>query len=183
MGTWNWLDWVLAMVVVGSVVAAAMKGFIRELISLASVLAGLLIAALGYQRAALWFDDLARSHDVALGLGFLTLFLGTLLVGALISVVAKRLIQKAGLEWFDRFLGGIFGLVRGVAVDCVLLLALLTFAIKPQAVRASVLAPYVATGARVIALAMPGELKAQFKVGLEKFRQVLIENDKKAAKS
>jgi membrane protein required for colicin V production len=180
MGTWNWLDWILAAVVVVSVVAAIMKGFIRELISLAAVVAGLVIAALGYQRAALWFDDLTRSHNVALGLGFLTLFVGTLLVGALVSVLARKLIQKAGLQWFDRFLGGVFGLVRGVVVDCILLMVLVAFAIKAEAVQKSTLSPYVTTGARVIALAMPADLKAEFKAGFDKFKQSLIQTDKKA---
>jgi len=180
MGTCNWLDWILAAVVVVSVVAAILKGFLRELISLASVVAGLVIAALGYQRAALWFDDLTRSHDVALGLGFLALFVGTLLVGALVSVLARKLIQKAGLQWFDRFLGGVFGLVRGVLVDCILLMVLVAFAIKAEAVQKSMLAPYVTTGARVIALAMPADLKAEFKAGFDKFRQRLIQTDKKA---
>jgi membrane protein required for colicin V production len=180
MGTWNWLDWILAAVVVVSVVAAILKGFIRELISLASVVAGLVIAALAYQRAALWFDDLTSSHNVALGLGFLALFLGTLLVGALVSVLARKLIQKAGLQWFDRFLGGVFGLVRGVVVDCILLMVLVAFAIKAEAVQKSTLAPYVTTGARVVALAMPAELKAEFKAGFDKFKQSLIQTDKKA---
>ena len=180
MAMWNWLDWILAAVVVASVIAAMMKGFVRELISLASVVAGLVIAALGYQRAALWFDDLTRSHNVALGLGFLTLFLGTLLVGALVSVLARKLIQKAGLQWFDRFLGGVFGLVRGVVVDCILLMVLVAFAIKTEAVQRSTLAPYVTTGARVIALAMPADLKAEFKAGFDKFKQRLVETDKKA---
>ncbi len=183
MGTWNWLDWILALVVVASVVAATMKGFIRELICLVSVLTGLVVAALGYERAALWFEDLARSHEVALGLGFLTLFLATLLVGALVSVAVKKLVQKSGLEWFDRFLGAVFGLIRGVIINCILLLILLTFALKPQAVRSSALAPYMATGARVIALAMPDEVKAQFRVGLEKFHEALVQTDSKAAKN
>ena len=183
MGTWNWLDWILAAVVVVSVGAAILKGFIRELISLASVVAGLVIAALGYQRAALWFDDLTSSHNVALGLGFLVLFLGTLLVGALVSVLARKLIQKAGLQWFDRFLGGVFGLVRGVVVDCILLMVLVAFAIKAEAVHKSMLAPYVTTGARVIALAMPADLKAEFRAGFDKFKQSLIQTDKKATEN
>jgi len=183
MGTWNWLDWILAVIVVASVVTAMLKGFIRELISLAAVVAGLVIAALGYQRAALWFDDLTRSHNVALGLGFMSLFLGTLLVGVLISVLARKLIQKAGLQWFGRFLGGVFGLLWGVAVDCILLMILLAFAIKPEAVQKSTLAPYVAAGTRLIVLAMPEDLKAEFKDGFEKFRQALIEKDKKATKN
>jgi membrane protein required for colicin V production len=157
-----------------SVVAAIKKGFVRELISLASVVVGLVVAALGYTRAALWFDDLTKSHDIALGLGFLVLFLGVMLVGGLVSLLAYKMIKTAGIQWFDRFLGGIFGLVRGVLVDCILLLALVAFAIKPDAVRASSLAPYVTAGTRVVALAMPGNLKAQFRLGFEKFRQAIV---------
>ena len=183
MWNWNWLDGILAGVVLISVVTATLKGFVRELISLASVLAGLAIAALGYRRAGPWFDDLTSSHAVALGLAFLTLFLGTLVVGAVVSFFAKKLIQKAGLQWFDRFLGGIFGLARGIAVDCVLLMVMLAFSLKPEAAHQSALAPYVATGARVIVLAMPGELKTEFQNGFEKFRQALIENDKKAVRN
>ena len=157
MVTWNWVDCILAAIIVASVVTATMKGFVQELVSLASVVIGLVVAAIGYSRAALWFDDLTKSHEVALGLGFLVLFLGTLLVGAVLGALARKLIHTAGVQWFDRFLGGIFGLVRGVLVDAVLLMALLAFAIKPEAVRQSVLAPYITTGTRVIALVMPSK--------------------------
>lgn len=182
MGTWNWLDWILAAIVVASVVAAMMKGFVQELISLASVLIGLVVAAIGYTRAALWFDDLTKSHEVALGLGFLVLFLGTLLVGALVGVVARKLIKTAGIQSFDRFLGGLFGLVRGMLIDAILLLAMLAFAIKPDVVGQSALAPYITTGARAVALVMPGSLRAQFHLGFEKFREALTQSDKGSAK-
>ncbi len=183
MGAWNWLDWTFAAIVVASVVAAIMRGFFRELISLASLVIGLVVAALAYPRAALWFEDLTKSHEIALGLGFLTLFLGILLLGSLVSLLARKLIKTAGIQWFDRFLGAAFGLVRGVVVDCILLLVLLAFTIKPGAVQQSSLAPYVTAGARVISLAMPGNLKAQFRQGFEKFRETLIQNDKKAIKN
>lgn len=181
MGTWNWLDGILAVIVVASVVTAMMKGFVQELISLASVLIGLVVAAIGYARAAVWFDDLTKSHEVALGLGFLVLFLGTLLIGTLVGIVARKLIKTAGIQWFDRFLGGVFGLVRGILVDAILLMVLLAFAIKPDAVQQSALAPYVTTGTRAVAFVMPGDLRAQFHVGFEKFRDVLIQRDKGAA--
>jgi membrane protein required for colicin V production len=155
-----------------------MKGFVQELISLASVLIALVVAAIGYTRAALWFDDLTKSHDIALGLGFLVLFVGTLLAGTLMGLLARKLIKTAGIQWFDRFLGGIFGLVRGVLVDAILLMALMAFAIKPDAVRQSALAPYVTTGARLIAFVMPGSLRAQFHLGFEKFREALSQSDR-----
>jgi len=182
MGTWNWLDCILAAIVVASAVTAMMKGIVQELISLASVLIGLVVAAIGYPRAARWFDDLTKSHEIALGLGFLVLFIGTLLAGALGGVLARKLIKTAGIQWFDRFLGGLFGLVRGVLVNAILLMAMLAFAIKPDAVRQSALAPYVTTGTRVIVLVMPGSLRAQFHLGFEKFRETLIPSAKGSAK-
>ena len=182
MGTWNVLDWILAAIVLASVVAAMMKGFIQELISLAAVLIGLIVAAMGYPRAALWFDDLTKSHEIALGLGFLVLFLGTLLIGALVGVLARKLIKAAGIQAFDRFLGGVFGLVRGVMIDAIILLVLVAFAIKPEVVRQSELAPYIAQGTRAIALVMPGNLRAQFRLGFDKFREALIQNDKDKAR-
>jgi membrane protein required for colicin V production len=180
MGTWNWLDWTLAAVLVVSVVGAILKGFVRELISLAAVLAGLIIAALGYKHVAVWFEDLTRSHEVALGLGFLSLFVAVLVVGLLVSILARKLIKAAGLLWFDRFLGAVFGLVRGVAVDCIILMVMVAFSIKAETVQRSLLAPYVVTGARVIALAMPRELRAHFDAGFGRLREAIIQSDKKA---
>jgi membrane protein required for colicin V production len=178
MHAWNGLDYILAVIVVASVVTAMMKGFVQELIALASVLVGLVVAAMGYTRAAAWFDDLTKSHEVAMGLGFLTLFLGTIILGALVSVVARKLIKTAGIQWFDRFLGGVFGLLRGVLIGAVLLMAMMAFAIKPEAVQESALAPYVTTGARVIAVVMPANLRQQFHAGFEKFHDALVESDK-----
>jgi len=183
MGAFNWLDWIFAAIVAVSVIAAYVKGFTRELISLGALVAGLVVAAVGYPRSALWFEDLTKSHDVALGLGFLALLLGVMILGAVVSVLARKLVKTAGIEWFDRFLGAVFGLVRGVVVDCILLLVLMAFAIKPGAVGQSSLAPYVTTGARIIALAMPSSLKAQFRLGFERFKETLSQNDRKALKN
>lgn len=177
----NWIDWILAAIVLVSAIAAFRKGFVRELISLAALVAGLVVAALAYHRAAAWFEDLTRSHEIALAAGFLALFLLVLALGLVVSIVAAKLIKTAGLQWFDRFLGGVFGLIRGVAVDCVLLLILVAFAIKPAAVRQSRLAPYVTTGARALALVMPADLKGQFRDGFQKFREGLGPQEKRTA--
>lgn len=183
MGAWNWLDWVLAAVMIVSVLSAMAKGFVTELISLATVLAGLVVAAVKYRQMAVYFEDIARSHEVALAAAFLTLFVSVVILGALISILARKLIKAAGIHWFDRFLGGVFGLVRGVLVDSVVLMVLVAFAIKPESVQKSALAPYVATGARVIALVMPSELKAQFRAGFEQFRNALAQAEKQAGKN
>jgi membrane protein required for colicin V production len=178
MLTWNWLDCILAAIVLASVASAVVKGFVRELIALGSVVLGLGLAAFGYGRAAAWFEDIAKSHEVALGLGFLAIFLATLLLGVLVSYVVRKLVQTVGLQWFDRLLGGVFGLLRGILVDAVILMVLVAFAIKPDAVRESALAPYITTGARGIALVMPASLRTQFHRGFERFHEELMQTDK-----
>jgi membrane protein required for colicin V production len=183
MGAWNWLDWVLAIVLVASIIPAIKKGFVRELISLASVILALIIAALEYPRAATWFQDLTNSHQVAMAAGFLIIFVAVLVAGAVISFFVGLLIKTAGVEWFDRFLGGLFGLVRGVIIDSIVLMVLMAFAIKSQAVSRSQLAPYISTGARAIALAMPQNLRDEFRSGFEKFRQTIIDTSKSGAKT
>jgi membrane protein required for colicin V production len=177
MNGWNWLDWALAAVVLFSTVTALGKGFVRELISLAALVAALVIAALFYSKTAVWFQDLTSSQKVAEGIGFLVLFLGVLMVSGIVSMLASRLIRTAGLQVFDRLLGALFGLVRGVVVDSVLLMVLVAFAIKPGAVERSVLTPYVNNGARLLALAMPSAMKAQFREGFEKLREAVNRSD------
>jgi membrane protein required for colicin V production len=174
MGSWNWLDWVLAIIIVVSVVFAIGKGLVRELISLGAVIVGIVVAGLEYTRAARWFQDLTKSQQIALAAGFLTVFLLVLIGGAAISLVARLLIRQAGIEWFDRFLGGIFGLVRGIVIDSILLMVMMAFAVKPQAVQNSRLAPYVSTGARALAYLMPHNLRDSFHAEFQKFRQAIL---------
>lgn len=179
MIAWNWLDVVLAAVVLVSVIAAARKGFIWELISLGGVVVGLILAALYYRRSAVWFQDLMQSHEVALGAGFLAIFLGTLLAAGLVSALLRKIVKTVGIQWADRLLGVAFGLIRGLVVDCILLLILVAFAIKPESVRKSLLAPYVTMGARVIALAMPSSLKQQFRAGFNNINQGLVNKEER----
>ncbi|MGH9470361.1 MAG: CvpA family protein [Terriglobia bacterium] len=178
MGVWNWVDWIFAVVILLSVIFAARKGFVRELISLAAVVVGIVVAALEFRRAAGWFEDLTSSHAVALAAGFLAIFVTVLIAGAIVSALARFLIRSAGVEWFDRFLGGIFGLIRGIIVDSILLMVLVAFAIKPAAVGRSQLAPYISTGARALVVLMPRDLKSSFRAGFQRFRQAVMEGGK-----
>lgn len=179
MAHWNWLDWVLATIVLVSVMTAMWKGFVAELVTLASAIAGLIIATLYYERLAPLLIGFTRSPGVARGVSFVILFAAVLVVGALISVACKNLITKVQLRWVDRFLGGLFGLVRGLLIDCVLLLVMMAFAIQQGTVEKSALAPYFSAGSRVLAAAMPGSMRNGFRASFERFKKGLIETDKK----
>jgi membrane protein required for colicin V production len=51
---------------------------------------------------------------------FLILFLAVLLISSLFSLAISTLLSKVGLGWFNRLLGGLFGLARGLLIVCVL---------------------------------------------------------------
>jgi membrane protein required for colicin V production len=182
MGAWNWLDWTLTIIIAASVAGAVLKGFVRELISLASLVAGLGVALAGYRWAAPWFADLTPSTEIAQGAAFLALFVLVLILGAVISFVARKLIKAAGLQLFDRILGGFFGLMRGVGIAVVLLMVMMTFGIKPETVHRSVLAPYTANLAKPLAAIMPEDFRTQFQIGLDKLKKALIQQDKQGNK-
>lgn len=179
-GSWNWLDWILLAVFLVSVLAGARKGFARELIGLVSLVVGLVVAAAEYQRAAARLHGFIHSRELALGVAFLGLFCIVLILGGLISAVARKFAREAGIEWADRLLGSIFGLVRGVLVDAAILMAMVAFAIKPVAVQSSRLAPYVAVGSRGIALLMPAGVRGRFQAGFKEFERQLVESDRRA---
>jgi membrane protein required for colicin V production len=180
---WNWLDWVLATIVLLSVLTAIWKGFVAELVALASAITGLVIAAFNYERLAPLLQAVTQSREVAQGASFLIIFAAVMVIGALISILARKLIKKVQLQWFDRFLGGIFGLARGLLVDCIVILVMITFAIQQATVEKSALAPYFIAGSRVVVLAMPSNLRNEFRAGFEKFKKELIQEDRKTVEA
>ena len=174
----TWLDFLLLTVVAVSVAISVWRGFIREVVSMFSVVAALVVAAMGYRWAGGFFEDLARTPQVARGIGFLALFFLVLALGVIASALLRRLVRTAGLDWFDCFLGGTFGVLRGLLIGSVILFVLTAFDIKRSVTANYLLAPYFVVGARAVVLVMPQELKTQFREGYQKFRRALVESVK-----
>src|SRR5580700_4192364 len=111
---WNWLDWLLALIVVLSVLSGGSEGFVRGLVGLASLVVGLIVAAEGYQSLGARLSSFIHSPDIAHAVAFLLLFMLVVIVGSLIAGAVQRVLKDVGLSWFDRLLGLFFGLIRGI---------------------------------------------------------------------
>jgi membrane protein required for colicin V production len=159
------LDWIILAILVYSVVISTMRGFTREVIGLAAVLVGVLLASWFYRPFSRIFKDVVKTENLALFLGFSLIFIGTLLAGVLVIWLVTRFTKLVRMQWFDRLLGAAFGLIRGWLIGSVLFLGLTAFDVQADRVKASELAPLFLPGARVIAAATPYELKAKFLVG------------------
>jgi membrane protein required for colicin V production len=165
----NWLDAALILLIAFSIWRSFAKGLTREMVGLLSVVLGIFAGTWLYSAAATWFEPYVSSHSMASFCGFITVFVGVMLLGSLISFILSKVLRVTGLSFFDRLLGAAFGIVRGVLMAAALVLALLAFApgakahTPPEAVANSRLAPMVVGAARVFVAAAPRELKDGFR--------------------
>ena len=170
LNQWSILDYLFAFIIIVSTGFALTKGLVREIISLVALLAGFFLAVFYYPVTAHWFVEFTRNESVANLIGFLLIFLGCILVGAIAALLVNKFVKMASLEWVDRLLGALFGFLRGWAVASIIILALIAFPVRENLLARSFLAPYLLAGARVAVLMVPKDLKAKF---YDEYKKVL----------
>jgi membrane protein required for colicin V production len=170
------LDWLVAAILLYSVVISTVRGFFREVMGLITVVSGVILAAWTYREVGGVFIDIVASENIALFIGFFLVFCGTLIVGFTVIWIIYKFIEFAHVEWFDRLLGGAFGFVRGWLIGVVIFLGLTSFEIQSEVVRDSELSPYFLPGSRIVAVVTPFELKAKFLIGYDEVQRWWSEN-------
>ena len=170
LSQWTFLDYVFGGIILVSIVFALMKGLVREIISVVTLLGGFILAVFYYPVVARWFVGLTRTDSVANLIGFLIIFFACMMIGAVAAFLVNHFVKAASLEWFDRLLGAVFGLLRGWAVASIIVLALIAFPVRENVLERSVLAPYLLAGARAAVLLVPQDLKNKFN---EQYKKVL----------
>lgn len=125
----NWLDIAIILIVVGFVAAAYSAGLIREVITLLSVIIGIIIAGQLYDNLTtdvlVFMDD----RDVADAISFLVLFGAVYLFGQILAYTLKTGASLLMLGWANHIGGAFFGLLKGLIVVEVLLIV---FAAYPE---------------------------------------------------
>jgi membrane protein required for colicin V production len=162
----------LGAVLAWSVFTGFRKGLTKEVIRLISVVIGILLAIWFYGTAASFLLPYISSRQAANFAGFLAVFCGAILLGSIVSAIARKFLKVTGLSLFDRILGGAFGLLRGGLIGVALVMGLVAFSSgdkPPSAVVGSALAPYLMDGARAGVAVAPFELKEGFR---KTYRQV-----------
>ena len=115
-------DYAVLTIIGLSILLSMMRGFLREILSVAGWVAAFFVAKLYTLELALLLPEAIPTQSLRLLAAFVILFLATLLVGSLLAIALSEVFKKIGLGWFDRWLGALFGLARGVAIVGVLVL-------------------------------------------------------------
>jgi len=152
------IDLVASVILIGSVFVGLLRGFTREVFSLASLVVAFFVAR---QFGPALAGELPGLDDTRLQLGaaYLLLFIVVLIMLALVARLLGGALRLAGLGVYDRFLGAGFGLLRGVAVLVLLtLLAGLTALPRSEAWRGAWLRDPLEAAARFSLPWLPADL-------------------------
>jgi membrane protein required for colicin V production len=173
----NWLDLVLAAILIGSTIAGLMKGFFRLGIGLVATILAFVLASWFYAGAGDWAIPYTSSKGVANFVGYVTIFLSVIVAGALLSRLIAHIFKWIGLSWLDRLGGGALGILRGGLVSLVVVLMISAFlpGDPPRAILNSRFAPYVLDGARLLSLTASPEIRQQFRQTYEKTKKAWID--------
>jgi len=174
----NWVDILLLLVVGLSVLSGLAAGFARVGIGFIATILGIFFGFWCYGLAAAYVLDYVSSRAMANLIGFFVIFFGIVLIGAIIGRILAKFFKWVGLSWFDRLLGGAFGLVRGLVIAAALVTVLLAFAPSPppHSVTDSKLMPYVIDVSNILAALTPREIKDSFQDTKDKVKKVWAEH-------
>jgi len=163
----NAADWVIVILMLVSVVAAASEGFFHQAFGLAGLLVGYVLAAWQYQRVAGWFAPHLKSLWVGEIAGFVIIFVGVVILAGMAGRIVRWAMREAGLSLFDRILGALLGLVKGCLFVSVILMGMTAFAPTSRLLEGSELSPYFLVVGRAAIWLAPAALRSRFYEGLD----------------
>lgn len=157
----NWLDILLLIILVLTVMFGLIRGFVRQVIGLIAVIAGFFLAAHYYPFLVRTIRRALANGKWADLVAFLLIFFGVLAVGSLAGFLLSKL-MRGPLRLVDRLLGGLLGLAKGVLISGVIVAGLLMFPADPGILGKSTLAPYCYWLTKAMVQLVPQELKDAF---------------------
>jgi len=164
-------DWIIIALVFLNVITAAMQGFFSEALTMSGLVIGYIVAAWQYRSLAEWLETFLKNTWLAEILGFLIIFFAILLLFGIAARIARWVMKESGLSGFDRFLGGVLGLLKGGLMVAVILMGMTAFEPASKLLTNSQLAPYFLVVGRAAIWLAPSELRARFNQGLDLLHQ------------
>lgn len=172
LGSLTAFDWFLLLILAWSTILALIRGLLRELCSLAGLIAGVLLAGWYYGPVARWLERWLPSASAANIAAFLLIAVGVGIAAGLIGRMFRRTASTIGLGFLDRLAGGLFGFVRGCLLATVVMLAIAAFLPSFSAGRSSLLAPYFLHAAHGISFIVPNDLQARIAGGIGALKHI-----------
>lgn len=167
----TWVDLVGVVVIAASALLSLVRGLVKEIASLAVWV----VAFVGASRLSHYAAELLPgwlSPPLMQTVGFLIVLILILLVGKLVTLALKELINAAGVGLIDRTLGMFFGIARGGLLVVVLgILAAMTSLPKDSAWQKAKTRDFLELGIRTAAPWLPQEIEQRLQIPKSVFKR------------
>ena len=120
----NFADWFILVVLIASGLISFSRGFAKEFLSLFLWIAAFIAAISLEFLATPKIDEYIGNPEISKILSYIVVFVIFIFIGGMLIKFISKLIKWSGASGFDRFLGVIFGLTRGLVVLFVIFLLL-----------------------------------------------------------
>ena len=120
----NLADWFILIVLIASGIISLSRGFTKEFLSLFLWLAAFVAAISLEYLATPKINEFIWNQEISKIISYIVVFIVFIFLGGIIIKFVSKLIKWSGASGFDRFLGVIFGLIRGLIVLFVIFLIL-----------------------------------------------------------
>ena len=132
---------ILAVIAISSAFGVR-RGLIKEIMSLLSWIAALLVSRIYSGSLARILENLVDNSSVRYVIAFSVLFVIIITLGTLLNHFMSKLLIVTGLKTIDRLLGAVFGIARGTVIVLVFLFVLNVFVSESEWWQQSTLIPY-----------------------------------------
>ncbi|KAB2308185.1 CvpA family protein [Betaproteobacteria bacterium SCN2] len=109
-------DWIIALILIASIVLGLLRGLVAEVFSLGSWIVAFIAAKLGASAVAPLLPMDVDSEGMRNIVGFVVVFLGVMIIVMLFGRVVRGAVGAVGLGGADKAVGGVFGLLRGLVI-------------------------------------------------------------------
>ena len=120
----NFADWFILVVLVASGLISFSRGFTKEFLSLFLWVAAFIAAISLEYLATPKINEYIGNPEVSKILSYVVVFIVFIFIGGILIKFISKIIKWSGASGFDRFLGVLFGLIRGLIVLFVIFLLL-----------------------------------------------------------
>ena len=120
----NFADWFIIVVLIASGLISFSRGFTKEFLSLFLWISAFIAAISLEHLATPQINEIVGNQEVSKIISYVFVFLVFIFVGGLLIKFISKLIKWSGASGFDRFLGVLFGFLRGLIFLFVIFLLL-----------------------------------------------------------
>lgn len=138
----NQVDIAILIITVLSSLFGLWRGLIKEVLSLLSWVAALLVARVYSEYLSELMSGMIESEGIRYVTAFALLFLAVMMVGTLINFLLSKVLGVSGLKFADRLLGGMFGIARGLIIVLLIMFISSVFVSETELWQESKLVPY-----------------------------------------